>query len=192
LSNFLARRLEVLSDIMFGVAMTVPVYSLPLSGPDVSMASWYPVLRPMLGPLAALGCSFLFTGIFWFSHHRRLRLATARTRRFLFVTFAFLFLIVLLPASTLLYGHDPFVPWVAAVYSFHLATIACANEALWVATILDQPARPWRLAIGPGILAVVFIAAALASLHAPRLTAALWVAVALAPITDARLTRQLT
>ena len=52
LSSFLARRLEVLSDIMFGVAMTVPVYSLPLPRAGVPLGPWYPVLRPMLGPLA--------------------------------------------------------------------------------------------------------------------------------------------
>lgn len=191
MTSFLARRLEVLSDIMFGVAMTVPVYSLPLPGPGVRIASWYPVLRPMLGPLAALGCSFLFTGIFWFSHHRRLRLTVARTRRFLFVSFAFLFLIVLLPASTVLYGRDPFVPWVATLYAAHLAVIASANATLWVAVILEQPSRPWQLLIGPGILAVVFLGAALVGPHAPRLAAGLWLAIVLAPLADARLTQQL-
>lgn len=176
---------------MFGVAMTVPVYSLPLPGPGVRLASWYAVLRPMLGPLAALGGSFLFTGIFWFSHHRRLRLTVARTRRFLFVSFAFLFLIVLLPASTVLYGRDPFVPWVATLYAAHLAVIAWANAALWVAAILEQPSRPWQLVIGPGILALVFLVAALVGPHAPRLAAGLWLAVILAPLADARVTRQL-
>lgn len=176
---------------MFGVAMTMPVYSLPLPGPDMGIAAWYPVLRPMLGPLVALGCSFLFTGIFWFSHHRRLRLTLARSRRFLFVIFGFLFLIVLLPGSTVLYGRDPFVPWVAALYNFHLAAIACANEGLWVAAILERPSRPWQLAIGPGILALVFVTAALASVFLPRLTAALWLAIVLAPVADARVTQRL-
>jgi hypothetical protein len=36
--SFLARRLEVLSDNVFGVAMTVPVYSLSLRGPAVRLA----------------------------------------------------------------------------------------------------------------------------------------------------------
>ncbi|MGC8474868.1 MAG: TMEM175 family protein [Acetobacteraceae bacterium] len=191
MSSFLARRLEVLSDIMFGVAMTVPVYSLPLPGPGVPLTSWYRVLRPMLGPLAALGCSFLFTGIFWFSHHRRLQLTVARTRRFLFVSFAFLFLIVLLPGSTVLYGRDPFVPWVATLYAAHLAVIAGANVALWLVAVLEQPARPWRLLTGPLILAVVFLLAALVGPHAPRLAAGLWLAIVLAPLADARMTRDL-
>ena len=154
---------------MFGVAMTVPVYSLPQPRAGVPLASWYPVLRPMLGPLVALGCSFLFTGIFWFSHHRRLRLTVARIRRFLFVSFAFLFLVVLLPASTVLYGRDPFVPWVATLYGSHLALIAFANVPLWVVAIQEQPSRPWQLVIGPGILAAVFLVVALVDLHTPRL-----------------------
>ena len=176
---------------MFGVAMTVPVYSLPLPGPETRLTSWYPELRPLLGPLVALGCSFLFTSIFWFSHHRRLRLTRARTRRFLFVNFAFLFLAVTLPGSTVLYGHGAFVPWVATLYSCHLAVIACANEALWLASVRALPPRPWQLVIGPAILALVFLVAALVSPWSPRLTAALWLAIVLAPIADARLTRQL-
>jgi uncharacterized membrane protein len=51
-------------------------------------------------PCPALGCSFLFSGIFWVSHHRRLALTEAKSRRYLFVTFAFLFLIVLLSTPT--------------------------------------------------------------------------------------------
>ena len=191
MSSFLARRLEVLSDIMFGVAMPVPVYSLPLPGPETPLTSWYVILRPLRGPLVALGCSFFFTGIFWFSHHRRLRFTRARTRRFLFVTFAFLFLIVTLPASTVLYGHDPFVPWVATLYSAHLAVIACTNEVLWLSAIRAQPSRPWQLAIGPGLLAFVFLAAAFASVWFPKSIPVLWVAIILAPIVDARLTSQL-
>lgn len=176
---------------MFGVAMTVPVYSLPLPKPGVALGSWHSVLRPMLGPLVALGVSFLFTGIFWFSHHRRLRLTVARTRRFLFATFAFLFLIVLLPASTVLYGLDPFVPWVATLYGSHLALIAFANVALWVVEIEKHPSRPWQLVIGPAILAAVFLAVALVGLRSPRLAAGLGLAVLLAPLADARVTRQL-
>lgn len=188
MTTFLARRIEVLSDIMFGVAMTVPVYNLPLPEPATRLEFWHPVLRPMLGPLVALGCSFLFTGLFWFSHHRRLRFTRARTRRFLFVTFGFLFLIVLLPASTTLYGRDPFRPWVASLYTSHLAAIAIANEVLWIAAIQDQRPRSWSLAVGPGILAVVFVVVALVSMHTPRLAAALWPVILLAPLADERLT----
>lgn len=36
---------------MFGVAMTVPVYSLPLPRAATLLESWYTVLRPMLDRL---------------------------------------------------------------------------------------------------------------------------------------------
>ena len=81
---------------MSGLAMTVPAYSLPLPGPTVRLASGHRVVLPMLGPKAGLGRSFLFTGTLWFSHCRSLQATIARSRWFLVLTFAFLFLIVLL------------------------------------------------------------------------------------------------
>lgn len=189
MSSFLARRIEVLSDTIFGVAMTTPVYSLPLPRLHALTADRDAVLQPMLWPTFALGCSFLFSGIFWVSHHRRLALTEAKSRRYLFVTFAFLFLIVLLPAPTILYGRDGTIPWVAVLYSGHLAAIACVNECLWLAAIRAAPSRPWRMAAGPGILAIVFLLATAVSAVAPRLGAAVWLATLLAPIVDARVTR---
>lgn len=56
MSSFLARRIEVLSDTIFGVAMTTPVYSLPLPRLQALMASRDAVLQPMLWPTFALGC----------------------------------------------------------------------------------------------------------------------------------------
>lgn len=189
MSGFLARRIEVLSDTIFGVAMTVPVYSLPLPRPDEALSDWSSLLRTTLWPTFALGCSFLFSGIFWVSHHRRLALTEAKSRRYLFVTFAFLFLIVLLPAPTILYGRDGTIPWVAVLYSAHLAAIACVNGCLWLVAIRAVPSRPWRMAAGPGILAIVFLLATSVSAVAPRLGAALWLATLLAPIIDARVTK---
>lgn len=187
-SSFLARRIEVLSDTIFGVAMTMPVYSLPLSRLSAHPTDWYSVLRPLLRPTIALGCSFLFSGMFWVSHHRRLKLTEAHSRRYLFVTFAFLFLIVLLPVPTILWGHDGAISWTATLYSGHLAAIACVNEFLWFAAIRAAPSRPWGMAVGPGILATVFLVATGVSAVAPHLGPALWLAAALAPIVDARTT----
>ncbi len=190
MSSFLARRLEVLSDTIFGVAMTMPIYSLPLPGRSVAEAAWYPTLQPLLRPIAVLGCSFLFSGIFWFSHHRRLSLTDAKSRRYLFVTFAFLFLVVLLPVPTMLYSRDGTTPWIAALYSGYFALVAGVNECLWLATISAAPARPWRMAIGPGILAIVFLLATAVSIVSPIGGAILWLAAILAPLADARATHR--
>ncbi len=188
MSSFLGRRIEVLSDTIFGVAMTTPVYSPLAFGWNADPDSWSSVLTPMLRPTIAVGCSFLFSGMFWVSHHRRLALTEARSQRFLFVTFAFLFLIVLLPVPTILWGQDGMMPWTVELYSGDLAAIACINECLWVAAILAARPRRWSLAVGPGILAAVFLATACVSIGQPRLGPVLWLATSLAPITDARLT----
>jgi uncharacterized membrane protein len=169
--------------------MTMPVYSLPLPRLNALTTDWSAVLRPMLWPAFALGCSFLFSGIFWVSHHRRLMLTEAKSRRYLFVTFAFLFLIVLLPAPTILYGRAGTIPWVAVLYSGYLAAIACVSECLWLVAIWSAKSRPWRMAAGPGILAIVFLLATAVSSVAPRLGSAVWLAALLAPIIDARVTR---
>jgi uncharacterized membrane protein len=189
MSSFLARRIEVLSDTIFGVAMTTPVYSLLLSSWNVHPADWPSVLSSMLRPAFAFGCTFLFSGIFWISHHRRLMLTEARSRRYLFVIFGFLFLIVLLPAPTVFYGQYGEIPWVAALYSGHLAIIACLNECLWLLAIWSARSRPWSMAVGPGILAIVFLLAAGVSIYDPRLGPGVWLATVLAPIADARMTK---
>jgi uncharacterized membrane protein len=189
MSSFLDRRIEVLSDTIFGVAMTTPIYSLLLPGWNANLTGWYSALQPMLWPTIAVGCSFLFSGIFWVSHHRRLKLTETKSRRDLFVTFAFLFLIVLLPVPTILYGRYTTIQWVAVLYSGHLAAIACINECLWLAAIWTLQSRPWRMALGPGILATTFLLATAVSAVDPRLGSALWLATVLAPIADARVTK---
>jgi uncharacterized membrane protein len=187
-SSFLARRLEVLSDTIFGVAMTMPIYGLPLPSHNVEARAWYSTLQPLLRPITILGCSFLFSGIFWFSHHRRLSLTNAKSRRYLFVTFMFLFLVVLLPVPTMLYSRDATTPWIAVLYSGYFTLVACVNQALWLATIWAAPTRPWRMAIGPGILTVVFVFATAVSIVSPIGGAIMWIAAVLAPIADARAT----
>jgi uncharacterized membrane protein len=189
MSSFLARRLEVLSDTIFGVAMTMPIYSLPLLDRHVGEGEWHAAAKVMLRPIFVFGCSFLFSGIFWFSHHRRLSLTNANSRRYLFVTFSFLFLVVLLPVPTLLYSHDGTTPWIAAFYSGYFAVVAAINESLWLATISSMPTRPWRLVIGPGILALVFTIATMVSFISPLASAITWLAVILAPLADARATK---
>ena len=189
MSSFLARRIETLSDIIFAVAMTEPIYSLPFPDRAGPVTGLMPLLRPMLWPGFALGVSFLFSGIFWFSHHRRLTHTSANSRRYLFVTFAFLFLIVLLPVPTILYGRYGAIPSIAAFFSGYLALIATVNAALWLEAIAKLPSRPWRMVAGPGVLAGVFLLAALVSLRDPALGSALWLATALAPVADAIATR---
>ena len=165
--NFFSGRIAVLSDMIFAVAITSPVFSL-LFLQSNAYPDWRSVLEPMLRPLVAVGCSFLFSGMFWISHHRRLALTEAGSRRYLFITFAFLFLVVLLPVPTILWGHGEARPWTTVLYSSHLAAIACVNEVLWLAIVAAGPARRWRMAAAPGVLAIVFLLAAGVSATEPH------------------------
>jgi hypothetical protein len=90
---------------------------------------------------------------------------------------------------TLLYSHDGTTPWIAAFYSGYFAILAATNESLWLATISSMPTKPWRLVIGPGILALVFIIATMVSFISPLAGAMTWLAVILAPLADARATK---
>jgi hypothetical protein len=60
MSSFLAHRIEVLSDTIFGVPMTTPVYSLLSSRWNATPASFEVVLKSLFQPAVAFGCSFLF------------------------------------------------------------------------------------------------------------------------------------
>ena len=181
--NFLSGRVAVLSDMIFAVAITSPVFSLLFLRSN-EQSDWRSVLEPMLRPLVAVGCTFLFSSMFWISHHRRLALTEAGSRRYLFITFAFLFLVVLVPVPTVLWGHGEARPWTTVLYSSHLAAIACVNELLWLAIAAAGPAWRWRMAAAPGVLAAVFLLAAGVSAAAPQLGPLLWVAAALAPLVD--------
>ncbi len=182
--NFLSGRIAVLSDMIFAVAITSPVFSLLFLRSN-EQSDWRSVLEPMLRPLVAVGCTFLFSSMFWISHHRRLALTEAGTRRHLFITFAFLFLVVLLPVPTVLWGHGEARPWTTVLYGSHLAAIACVNELLWLAIVAAGPSWRWRMAAAPSVLAIVFLLAACLSAVEPRIGPALWVAAVLAPLVDA-------
>ena len=171
--------------MIFAVAITSPVFSLLFLRSN-EQSDWRSVLEPMLRPLVAVGCTFLFSSMFWISHHRRLALTEAGSRRYLFITFAFLFLVVLVPVPTVLWGHGEARPWTTVLYSSHLAAIACVNELLWLAIVAAGPAWRWRMAAAPGVLAAVFLLAAGVSAAAPQFGPLLWVAVALAPLVDSR------
>ena len=69
---FEMRRLEMLSNTIFGVAMTLLAYDLPKTGTFASLPDWTDLYRLYAGKLSALVLSFIIAGLFWFSHHRRL------------------------------------------------------------------------------------------------------------------------
>ncbi len=160
----LIRRLETLSDIVFGLAITFMAYRLPT--PDQSKpAPGWPVLLDTLGPhLVALLLSFCVAVIFWLSHHRRI----ANTPRLgpveILLNFLLLLCVILLPITSDLFGTFGSGGDAVELYAGHLALISSINFVLWLiaaqGTVTAEPVS-WRSAVGPGFVSAIFVLAAL-------------------------------
>jgi uncharacterized membrane protein len=131
-SLFEMRRLEMLSNTIFGVAMTLLAYDLPKAGSFANAPGWGDLARVYAQPVIALAISFIIAGVFWFSHHRRLTVAPEASRGVVFLNLIFLLSIVMLPVTNGLYGVYRLDSVVAVSYGFHLTVIAGLNALLWV------------------------------------------------------------
>jgi uncharacterized membrane protein len=101
---FEMRRLEALSNTIFGVAMTLLAYDLPKARGFAKAPSWIDLVNAYAQPLIALMISFIVAGMFWFSHHRRLAVAPEGSRGEVFLNLIFLLSIIILPVTNGLYG----------------------------------------------------------------------------------------
>jgi uncharacterized membrane protein len=129
---FEMRRLEMLSNTIFGVAMTLLAYDLPKAGRFASAPGWTDILNVYAQPVIALAISFVVAGLFWFSHHRRLAVAPEASRGVVFLNLLFLLSIIILPVTNGLYGSYRLDSVVAVIYGIHLLVIALLNGALWI------------------------------------------------------------
>ena len=141
---FEMRRLEQLSNTVFGVAMTLLAYDLPRGVSVGATPTWHSLADVYVRPLIALGLSFVIAGVFWMSHHRRLQRAPYASRWVVMLNIFFLMSIVALPATNGLYGAYRMNSTVAVVYFGHIALIAGLNTLLWFITLnRDATARPF-------------------------------------------------
>ena len=101
---FEMRRLEALSNTIFGVAMTLLAYDLPKIGGLAAAPSWADIYHAYAQRVIALMLSFIIAGAFWLSHHRRLSFAPEAGRGTVFLNLIFLMSIIVLPATNGLYG----------------------------------------------------------------------------------------
>jgi uncharacterized membrane protein len=133
------RRLESLSNTIFGVAMTLLAYDLPKAAHFDQAPNWADLSQAYSGRLLGMVLSFVIAGVFWFSHQRRLARQPSGTRLEVMINLLFLLSIILLPVTNGLYGSYGMTGAVAVLYGVHLTAIACINACLW------------RLATGPGL-----------------------------------------
>ena len=132
------RRLEMLSNTIFGVAMTLLAYDLPKASGFANAPAWIDLVRAYAQPLIALTISFIVAGLFWFSHHRRLAIAPEAGRGVVFLNLLFLLSIIMLPVTNGLYGIYRLDGVVAVIYGVHLTMIATLNALLWVLALKDR------------------------------------------------------
>ena len=169
---FEMRRLEMLSNTIFGVAMTLLAYDLPKASSFKTAPEWIDLVRVYAQPVIALAISFVVAGLFWFSHHRRLAVAPEGGRGVVFLNLFFLLTIIILPVTNGLYGTYRLDGVVAVIYGLHLTLIAAVNALLWVLALRGRH-DPQLLATALFPL-VVFVLGTTVAVIAPKVAQFTW------------------
>jgi uncharacterized membrane protein len=170
--DFEMRRLESLSNTIFGVAMTLLAYDLPRAGQFKSLPGWADLYQLYAARLSGLVLSFIIAGIFWFSHHRRLAQQPYGNRNVVFLNLLFLLSIILLPVINGLYGSYGQSNAVSVLYGLHLTVIATLNAGLW--WLINRDGRHHPEFIGSLFPVLVFLPGTLVALFAPQYAPYLW------------------
>src|ERR1700726_231433 len=162
---FEMRRLEALSNTIFGVAMTLLAYNLPRGQILNGVPVWSTIWSAYQSQIVALLISFVVAGMFWISHQRRLAYQPHATRPVLYLNLLFLLLIILLPVTTGLYGSYGNTRDIVVLYSCHLTALAGLNGILWL--LAGLPRGQPTMAAGMAFTTTVFVLATLFALIAP-------------------------
>lgn len=167
---FEMRRLESLSNTIFGVAMTLLASDLPKAGEFKAMPTWSDLGQLYSGRVTGLVLSFVIAGIFWISHHRRLARQPEAGRGVVLLNLAFLLSIILLPVTDGLYTNYSLSSAVAVLYGLHLTVIASLNAWLWWMVM-----GGWRHEfVGALFPILVFLPGTVVAAVAPQYAAYIW------------------
>ena len=176
---FEMRRLEMLSNTIFGVAMTLLAYDPPKASSFTQAPSWIDLVRVYAQPVIALTISFVVAGLFWFSHHRRLAIAPEAGRGVVFLNLFFLLSIIILPVTNGLYGSYRLDGVVAVIYGVHLTVIATVNALLWILALRWH--RDPHLLVTALFPVFVFVLGTGVASAAPKVAQFIWCLAFLAP-----------
>lgn len=165
----LAGRINILTDTVFGVAMTMLAVTL-FHGRDAWEAMTPEQLLEHLRPqLTSLVLSFVVGGLFWVSQHRRLGVTPNRGELAVYGNLGFLLVALLLPVTTTFYGSEPGSPTAVTVYAAHLALLSGLNLALWLCALRTESRHGDGLSgaylVGPAYTTAVFVAVAAIAPH---------------------------
>jgi uncharacterized membrane protein len=168
---FEMRRLESLSNTIFGVAMTLLAYDLPKAAQFTDAPGWVDLYHAYAGRLGGLVLSFIIAGVFWFSHHRRLARQPYGSRWVVILNLIFLLTIILLPVANGLYSNFGMSRAVAMVYGTHLTAIAGLNALLWWFATRGRPHFELAGALFP---VLVILPGTIVAWFAPRAAQYFW------------------
>jgi len=162
------------SDAVFAVIVTVMV--LELKAPDEAAIS---ALWPLWPTAISYGVSYLFIAIIWINHHHLMRFVGAPTLGLLWINFAHLFLVSLLPFATAWIARTRLASAPVAFYAGLFVCIDIAynvfeHQVLRHADPAEVSARMRRMARSRSLVVLAsFTIATLVAIVAPRLGFAL-------------------
>jgi uncharacterized membrane protein len=131
-SAFLSsNRMISLSDTIFGVAMTLQASTL-LPSILTLKGTVLDIWHGLHGQFIAVALGFAISGSYWLVQQRRLEMTKTITPLQTLLHFIFLFLFVLLPLSTAMWGQYGETRPVVVIYGAHLMLIALVNLLLWI------------------------------------------------------------
>ena len=128
-------RLSVFSDGVFAIIMTVLV--LELRAPE---SADFAALLPLWPTALSYALSYLFLAIVWVNHHHLLRYAEKATPRLIWVNFAHLFSMSLLPFTTAWMARTELSPAPVALYA-GVFVLVNATYLLLYRELVDRPQR---------------------------------------------------
>jgi uncharacterized membrane protein len=163
-------RLGAFSDAIFAVIITIMVLDLrPPTQPTLA------ALLPLWPAALSYAVSYLFIAIVWVNHHHLLRFAEHATPRLIWVNFAHLFMVSLVPFSTAWIADTklaavPVFVYAAVFVLVNLAYNPFEWHALASASVEEISARTQRFAkIRPLFTLGTFVIAMLVALKFPSL-----------------------
>jgi uncharacterized membrane protein len=172
--NTTTERLGTFSDGVIAVIITIMV--LELKAPEQAT---FQALLPLWPTLISYAVSYLFIAIIWLNHHHLLRFVGHTTPALIWVNFAHLFGVSLVPFATAWVARTQLASAPVAVYA---AIFVCVNLAYLVferqaldqadSALMPEPARRLTKYRSFATLSI-FTSAMLVSLFAPRIGFAL-------------------
>jgi uncharacterized membrane protein len=169
-----AHRLSAYSDAVFAVIVTVMV--LELRAPDQAA---FAALWPLWPTAISYAVSYVFIAIIWINHHHLMRLVGPPTLGLMWINFAHLFLVSLLPFATAWVartrlGSPPVVFYAGLFVGIDIAYNIFEREVLARASSRHGSEQRWRSARRRSLVVLaIFLAATLVAFVAPRVGFAL-------------------